>query len=237
MNLIKKLNYIYLEKKICSNGKYPQALCQYINYNKNAKFDPDPARNRYVVIDTETTGLDYKNDIVISFGGIRIDNLEINISDSYEVILYSDKAGNSESISVHGIRNADVKMGVDRNEFFQNLLYFFQGDIIIGHHVEFDKLILSQNLSKIYPVRILNPVIDTFDLAIYLEKDVKIEEINFEHFDGVEYTLDRLIQRYNIRASGRHTAIGDAFITAELFLKLITKLKKKKKFNILDFMK
>ncbi len=237
MAFLRNLYFRFLEKRICAKEKYPSVVCEYISHNKNFTVHPEVARNRYIVIDTETIGLNYKKDMVIAFGGIGITNLEIDVSDSYEAILQSEKAGDNHSISIHGIRNSDVRSGVDRREFFVKLLSFLRGDIIVGHHVKFDILMLSENLAKIYPLKILNPSLDIFDLAIYLEQDVKIEEITFQHLENSAYTLDSLLERYNVRASGRHTAIGDAYITAELFLKLIHKLVKKKGIDISRFLK
>ncbi|GIX41588.1 MAG: DNA polymerase III subunit epsilon [Leptospiraceae bacterium] len=237
MFFINKLKSYFWEAKYCKNIKHSIALCNYLQTIKHQNYFKEPHKNHYVVLDTETTGLDYKKDKVISIGAVRIENLEINISDSLEVILKTENAGNKDNIAVHGIRNMDVQIGKDRKLFFEQLLYYLQGDIVVGHHIAFDRNILSYNIKEFFPIAILNPIIDTLDLAIYYERLITNRNLHLEEINPKEYTLDKLIERYNIKASGRHTAIGDALITAELFLKLIKKLSQRKGFNIKKFMK
>ena len=66
--------------------------------------------------------------------------------------------------------------------------------------------------------KIPNPMIDTMSLAIRLEHGPHADrnQVNPEH-----YGLDALCDRYGILAEDRHTAAGDAFLTAQLFLKLL----------------
>lgn len=213
------------------------AICHYLDSIEKSRIYDEPEKNRYVVLDTETTGLDFKKDKVISIGAVRIENLEINISDSFEVILQAENAGDKTSIAVHGIRDQDVKQGEKREAVFEQFLYYLQGDIIVGHHILFDKLILSYNLHQYLPVHLLNPFIDTFDLAVYYANFVEKRNINPEEADPGEFSLDTLLEKFRIKASGRHTATGDAFMTAELFLMMIQKLKNYKNFHIRSLIK
>lgn len=72
-------------------------------------------------------------------------------------------------------------------------------------------------------MQIYNRCIDTARMAVRLEHPNKNpEEINWK-----EYSLDALCDRYNIRRTARHTAAGDAYITAQLFLKLLSRIDEK----------
>jgi DNA polymerase-3 subunit epsilon len=75
------------------------------------------------------------------------------------------------------------------------------------------------------------------DLAVYYEQLLTSKNLYADEVIKKDFSLDKLIERYNIKASGRHTSIGDALITAELFLKLVKKLSTRKGFNILGFIK
>lgn len=236
MRLKDKLKLFLWEKKYCKNQNNNSEICFYLNHFKNKKYYKEPIKNNFLVIDTETTGLG-KNDNIISFSGIRVINLEIDISDSWEVLIQNETAGDHESISIHGIRKKELEKGLDKINFYKNLLYFLNADIIVGHHIRFDKEILNREFKNIYSIEFLNPIIDTFDLALYYDGYTQEDSLHFDENKQKEYSLDSLIERFKINASGRHTAIGDAFITAELFLKIINKFKNKKNFDIRKFFK
>ncbi|MFN3603292.1 MAG: PolC-type DNA polymerase III [Leptonema sp. (in: bacteria)] len=235
MNLKNKIKLFFWQRKFCKNQNNVE-ICFYLDHLKKQKYHKDFHLNTYLSIDTETTGLT-ANDFIISFGGIRIVNLEIDISDSWEVYIKNETSGGEQSTAIHGIRTTTLQHGIDTYNFYKNLLYFLSSDIIVGHHITFDKEIMNRDLKKIFSIEILNPFIDTFDLALYYDGYAPEDALNFDENKQKQYSLDNLIQRFSISASGRHTSIGDAWITAELFLKLISKFKNKKDFDIRKFFK
>ncbi|MCB0644764.1 MAG: hypothetical protein KDC44_24130, partial [Phaeodactylibacter sp.] len=70
--------------------------------------------------------------------------------------------------------------------------------------------------------RLQNRLVDTRDLAIRVEHVIKPDIVK-----PGNYTLDSLCRRYQIPMSDRHTAAGDAYITAILLLKMLHRLKKR----------
>ena len=66
-------------------------------------------------------------------------------------------------------------------------------------------------------VELMNRTVDTMDLTLLLERDGA--------FEGVpairEFTLDGLCRRFGVIPHDRHTAGGDAFLTAQVFLRLL----------------
>ncbi len=230
MKLKNKIKHLIWKKKFCKTQFYSE-ICYYLTQFDGKKYDKNFSKNTYLVIDTETTGLN-TNDNIISFGGIRIHNLEIDISDSLEAFIKNDTAGNEESIAIHGIRKTELEKGIDKYTFFKKLLFFIQGDILVGHHISFDKEILNREFKNFFSIELLNPILDTFDLALYYDGYTSEDALHFDENKKRLYTLDSLIERFKISSSGRHTSIGDALITAELFLKLLSKLKNKPNFDI-----
>jgi len=94
--------------------------------------------------------------------------------------------------------------------------------VLVGHHLRFDISILNEALKKRHAGKLRNPLIDTRDLALRVEKG------RGGHDDQPgNYSLDALCQRYHIPGSDRHTAAGDAYITAILLLKLLGRLRKR----------
>lgn len=181
---------------------------------------------RFAVLDTETTGLDTKKDYVVSFGAIAVKDYRMLVNQSIET--YLDAPMQKEaSLKVHEIL---YPVGVTPlKDFAEDLLKFVGNDIIVGHYIGFDLEILEKILINFGLKSLLNPVIDTHGLAIRLEKG--------PHYDSRmgkpgEYSLDALCERYGIALDDRHTAAGDAFLTAQLLMKLL-KLAEKK--GIKDF--
>jgi DNA polymerase-3 subunit epsilon len=175
----------------------------------------------FTVLDTETTGLDPKKDYILSFGAVKLQQFAIKINSSREDYL-NVPVQNPKTIQVHEIiRSKNPK---SLKEFAQDLLEYISADILVGHHVGFDLAMLEKSLRPFGLKKLLNPVVDTQYLAMRLEKG--------PHFDSAmgkpgEYSLDALCERYQISLDDRHTAAGDAFLTAQLLMKLLKLAEKK----------
>ena len=175
----------------------------------------------FVVIDTETTGLDAQKDFIISFGGIKVKNYSMNLQSTRE--LYLDfQIQNRESIKVHEIIYP-VKT-IPLKDFGKEVLDYISSDIIVGHHIGFDLMLLEKALKSFGLKKMLNPVLDTQYLAIRLEKG---PHFDFSMAKPGEYALDNLCERHGIALDDRHTAAGDAFLTAQLLMKLLKVAEKK----------
>jgi DNA polymerase-3 subunit epsilon len=94
----------------------------------------------------------------------------------------------------------------------------------VGHHIGFDLEILKNFLKPFGITQLKNPVIDTYHLAVRLEHG-PLHELSSIRKE--EYSLDALCKRYHLSLDDRHTAAGDAFLTAQLFLKLLAKAQSK----------
>jgi DNA polymerase-3 subunit epsilon len=175
-------------------------------------------------LDTETTGLDPAKDHILSFGAVKINEQKIQISTSVEWYLKSSKKG-KDAIPIHGLMGNEKEVSLEN--FSVQLLHYLNSNILVGHHLGFDLEMLQKALSPVGLERVTNPCIDTASLAIRIDYGLMVDRnrINFK-----EYTLDSLCQRFNIKTHDRHTAGGDAFLTASLFLKLL-KLASKKGIN------
>ncbi len=178
----------------------------------------------FVVLDTETTGLNPSKDHILSFGAVKIYQQKIQISSSVEWYLKSSKKG-KDAIPVHGLMGNETEISLEN--FSIQLLGYLNDNILVGHHLGFDLEMLQKALRPVGLERFPNPSIDTMNLAIRIDYGLMVDRtrVNLK-----EYTLDSLCQRFNIKTNDRHTAGGDAFLTANLFLKLL-KLASKKGIN------
>ena len=173
----------------------------------------------FIVLDTETSGLDLKKDHLLSIAAIKIKNFEIDVASRFEAYFLHDNYIPDDSVKVHGILSNHLKSGTSEKEILLKFLEFIQNGIIVGHHIGFDLAMINKALRFHFDLQLKNKSLDTAVLAKRIENT----------FDrgGKPDSLDTLCKRYNISLGKRHTASGDTFITALLFLKLLGRLERR----------
>ncbi|MCL7762877.1 3'-5' exonuclease [Polaribacter sp. Z014] len=179
---------------------------------QNAEFE----NIRFVIFDTETTGLDIKKDRILSIGTIAVIDKTIKVSDNLECYLTQDLF-NTETVKIHGILKQGTIHKVTEQEGIIQFLEHIKNAVLVAHHAAFDVAMINQALKRLNLPKLKNKVLDTGHLFVKSKLDT-----SKKHF-----SLDELSLRFNIPQHDRHTASGDAFITAILFVKLLCVLKKK----------
>lgn len=173
---------------------------------------------RFVVLDTETTGLDIKKDTVLSIGAIAVEHQEIIIKESLELIVYNEDKIENDAILIHGILPTDSKEGIQAKEALETFIDFLGNSVIVAHHTGFDMAMLNKSIRAFYPsFNLYNYDLDTAQMAMKIDNVSPGKQV----IDKRKYTLDALCSRYDIEVVERHTAWGDAYSTALLFLKLV----------------
>ena len=180
---------------------------------------------RFVVLDTETTGFDYENDRILCIGALVLQNGVISVQNSLEVYIEQDHYDKSTA-QIHGILKAFILKRPSELEALQQFLVFLGDSVIIAHHTTFDVTMINKALERHGLPELKNQRLDT---AILYKKTL-IKSHLFERKD--HYTLDDLADKFDISKKDRHTALGDAYITAIAFLKIVKKLKEKKEVNL-----
>lgn len=176
---------------------------------------------RFVVLDTETTGFDYENDRILCIGALALQNGVISVQDSFEIYLHQDHYDKSTA-QIHGILKDLLVKRPTELEALQQFLDFLGDSIIIAHHTVFDVTMINKALERNGLPQLTNKTLDT----AYLYKKTLIQSHLFERKD--HYTLDDLADKFDISKKDRHTALGDAYVTAIAFLKIVKKLREKK---------
>ena len=171
----------------------------------------------FVVLDLETTGLNSRKDRMLSLGAIRVDNLEMKVGERMEYFVRQESYSPNQSIGIHGIMPGQAAAGIEEDELLKKLLLFLGRRVIVGHHIGFDVAILNRAMKRVYGKPLQNKVIDTVQLVR------KWDSLSFNR-PHRNLGLDEVCRRWNIPLHERHTAAGDAFLTAILFLKLCGKL-------------
>ncbi|HEA30014.1 MAG TPA: 3'-5' exonuclease [Leeuwenhoekiella sp.] len=168
---------------------------------------------RFVVFDTETTGLDVRNDRMLSIGAVGIAGNTIHVKDTYEFFIHQDKF-KAETVPVHGILKKGKYKQISEEEAVKGFLKFIGSSVLVGHHVGFDIAMINYALKRLGAPKLKNKALDT---GVLYKKT--IHQVNILNRDK-QYSLDELCADLNIDRADRHKAAGDAFITALAFLKI-----------------
>lgn len=170
---------------------------------------------RFVVLDSETTGLDPRKDRIVTIGAIAVVNHEILIEDSFEALLKVEY--NSSAVTVHGVTREESRAGLDEPVALKQFLEYLGDGVIVGHHIGHDVKTFNAGYQRHFGFRLENPSLDTMDLTLHLERDGA-----FAGRDPIQdFSLDALCALFNIIPHDRHTAPGDAYITALVFQRLL----------------
>jgi len=185
---------------------------------------------RFVVLDTETTGFDYENDRILCIGAIVLQNNRISIQDSFEVYIVQEHY-NKATAQIHGILKDFVLDRPNELEALEQFLAFLGDSIIIAHHTKFDVTMINKALERNELPKLKNRTLDT---AVLYKKTLIVSNL-LEVKEN--YTLDDLADKFDISKKDRHTAMGDAYITAIAFLKILKKLREKKEITLKELFK
>lgn len=170
---------------------------------------------RFVVLDSETTGLNPRTDRIVTIGAVAVQADEILIEDSFAALLKVSQ--NTSAVTVHGVTRDESRGGMEETEALERFLDYVRDGVIVGHHIGHDVGTFDAGYERHWGARLLNRSLDTMDLTLHLERDGA--------FAGRppirQFTLDALCEMFGVVPHDRHTANGDAFITAQVFLRLV----------------
>ncbi|QQE80834.1 PolC-type DNA polymerase III [Alicyclobacillus sp. SO9] len=169
--------------------------------------DQTLAAAEYVVFDTETTGLNAREDTLIEIAAVRVK--EGRIIDSYTTLIDPERMLPKKITEVTGI-SSDMLHGQPKLETALNEFREFTGDaVLVAHNAEFDIGFLAQCAKRIDMAPWEQPVIDTLSLARALYPGMK------------NYKLKTLTNKFSIELENHHRALADAEATGKLFMKML----------------
>ena len=156
-----------------------------------------------IVLDVETTGLDYRREKIIEFAALKLVNNQI--VEEYETLINPQQEIRQSSINIHGITPEMVADAPKIDEVMPKILDFIKTYPIIGHNVIFDYSFINQTSLNLYGKGIENHRIDTQ----HMFREVFPEE--FSH------GLGALLKRFKVKSEVRHRAMADAMGLAKVY--------------------
>lgn len=187
------------------NKEYPEFWKEYLMKFKDKS-------ERYVVLNTETTGLNPKNDVILSFGAIGVVSDVIKVNDTLDLVILQYKYLHDNGLSNEFLIESKQPKFTEHNAI-EELLKYIGNATLVGHRIHFDIEMINEALEKMECGKLKN---EALDIEIMHQKLYDITNKSF--------SLDELIKAYKIPQSERNSSLDDAYSIALLFLKLKSKL-------------
>jgi DNA polymerase-3 subunit epsilon len=160
------------------------------------------------VFDTETTGLyPDQGDEIIAIGAVRILNGRLLHHETFDQLVNPNRPVSLASQQIHGIRPELLRGQPTLAEVLPAFARFAEDTVLVGHNVAFDLRFLRLKEQQT-GVRLVQPVLDTLLLSAVA------------HPAHETHSLEAIAERLGVSVLGRHTALGDAVLTGEIFLRL-----------------
>ena len=195
------------------NLKRKRNLSRLKDKNFEFLFDADVS-GEYIVFDTETTGLNPKEDEILSIGAVKIKDNKILTSQTFEVYVKNYKEISTKSIEIHGIRQCDLLYAMESTQAIHEFLNFIGSRTLVGYYLEFDVAMVNKYTKPMLGIVLPNKMIEVSEL--YYDKEIcAIPQGN------IDLRFDTILKKYDIPNMGVHNAVNDAVMTAMIFLKLI----------------
>jgi DNA polymerase-3 subunit epsilon len=163
----------------------------------------------YTVFDTETTGLDPSaGDEILQIGAMRIVAGKLRREEGFEQLVNPQRDIPSLGLAIHGIHPEMVADAPTIDAVLPTFHAYAQDTVLVAHNAAFDMRFLELKRERT-GVAFEQPVLDTLLLSAVV------------HPAQASHRLEAIAERLGVPILGRHTAMGDAMVTAEVFLKLV----------------
>jgi DNA polymerase-3 subunit epsilon len=169
----------------------------------------------YTVCDIKTTGLDPTGgDEIIQIGATRVVAGKLRRQDCFEQLIDPQRSLLAASVAIDGIQPEMMKGQPTIGAVLPAFHGFAADSVLVAHDAAFGMRFL-QLKEQSTCVRFEQPVLDTRLLSAII------------HPQQESHRLEAIAEHLGVQVLGRHTALGDALVTAEVFLKMLPLLQDK----------
>ena len=159
-----------------------------------------------IVLDTETTGLDYTRERIIEFAAVRLENGKIK--DEYQTLINPQQHIRKSSMAIHGITQEMVEDAPTEEEVLPKILEFIGDYPIVAHNAIFDFSFLNEAKKRVMGEELKNPRIDSQVMFKEIAPDIE------------SHGLEALTNRFNVELNNHHRAMADTMGLALAYPKL-----------------
>jgi len=185
----------------------------------------------FLAIDIECTGLDEKEDDILSIGMVPVIEGAIRLSEAEYYLVRPRKAVPEETAVIHGILDGHLEDAPRMFEILPHVLRMMTGRVAIAHHQSIESKFLTAACRFLYRTPLVIPYVDTMRLEMRLFGRNQPSTMKSGAF-----RLDACRQRYKLPRYRAHNALIDAISSAELFLAQAAKMTGKKEPELRDLL-
>ena len=178
-------------------------------------------KKEFIVVDTELTGLNEKNDSIISIGAIVMRERRILIGEIFYRVLNPHISSKDEAVLIHKLTSTDLENSPDIRLILKEFINLLKNRVIVGHFVDVDIKFLRKELKRWLNIDFNPEAIDTYIVFNWLIERGMISK----KFKGAK-SLHEIAEVFDIKVSNLHDAIYDAFITAQIFQREISMIQR-----------
>lgn len=183
------------------------------NLPRAAALSADSLRKqRWVVMDLETSGLNMSRDEVLSIGAVVIEDGAIDLGQQFERTLLRPDHKLSPSVLIHGLGPSAIAAGSEPVEALLDFMDFVGDSPMLAFHAPFDQHMLGRALKESLGYKLQHPFLDVADIAPLLFPQACLRQAGLDDWTGF----------FGLHAEERHHASADALVTAELALILMS---------------
>ncbi|MDY0137720.1 MAG: 3'-5' exonuclease [Thiomicrospira sp.] len=175
-----------------------------------------PPDDDLICFDCETTGLNPKQDSIISLSAVKVRASAVLTSQRLNLTIKPTAQMSAESIVVHRLRHVDVEQGLEPSEAMQQFLTFIGPRPLVGYFLEFDVAMVNRLIKPWLGIGLPNRQIEVSQL--YYQQFFKPHAPH--QSESLDLSFNAMLKRLDLPQLGQHDAFNDALMTAMIYLKL-----------------
>lgn len=202
------------------SAELPEWLKKQQDLKKRLELNRGIKETEFVAFDTELTGLNFKQDSIISIGAVKLRGSTILPAHTFYRLVKPECELKHKSVVVHELTHTDLECAEDLLEVIGDFVNFAGDAVFIGHFVHIDLNFLNKPLQQAFNVSLKNPALDTATLHDWLyDNDSRFAK----HYQGMTLKSDlfSMAKKYGVEGGKSHNAFSDAYLTAQLFQRFV----------------
>ncbi len=176
-------------------------------YERANRYKKTAQPSDYVIVDVETTGLDYAEDRIVEIALLKISNNMI--SNQFQCFIRSERAISNGLTDLAGITTKMLEeQGVEEEEAFNIIQEFMDNELIVGYNVQFD-------------IKFIQKLAERVGKKIVIKRTKDVLSIARRKIDDLEnYKLETVATYFSLDISNLHRALTDCMLTYKIYVEL-----------------